>query len=128
MGKLLSLLFCISFFVTVWSQSFNLNVSNGFGTGTYNEGDTIYIWANPNFQNYSFTSWQGSATNYMLESNEWLTRIIVPQNSNVGTINASSQFVDLSSNVITGNETISLPGMNNGIQVPTTKEIYYVYY
>ncbi len=37
--------------ITVWllsftakSQTFNLSVNNGLGSGTFNEGDTIHVW------------------------------------------------------------------------------------
>ena len=107
-----------------WSQSYNLNVTHGFGTETYEEGDTIYIWANPDFNEYIFKEWQGSATNYMLEQNEWLTRIVVPIGSNTGTISALGIFDDLSSTVITTHESVILPGKDNGEQIPAMVDVY----
>ena len=122
-----ALLLCYIFLCSslTWGQSFNLNVTNGYGGGTYFEGDTVYIWSIPEYQNFSFDGWQGSATNYMLEQNEWLTRIFIPQNSNIGAINADASFTDLTSSVNIGMQIITLPGINNGIQNTSPIDIYY---
>jgi predicted esterase len=116
---LLCLIPCLS-----WSQTYNLNVTHGFGTETYAEGDTIYIWANPDFNEYVFKDWQGSATSYMLEQNEWLTRIVVPIGSNIGNISAQGTFNDLSSTVITTHESIVLPGKDNGLQISAVVDVH----
>jgi hypothetical protein len=125
MKKIAIQFFCTFLTFAGWGQSFNLNVSNGYGTGTYSEGDTIYIWSNPEFQNYSFEGWQGSATNYVLEQHEWLTRVVVPHNSNVETFNLSAEFNDITHSVTIGSEAITLPGMDNGTLNLYPKDVYY---
>jgi len=83
------------------SQSFNLTVNYGFGSGVYNEGDTIHVWANPSISDTVFTNWTGSGTNYLTFDNEWHTTLIVPSGTNVGslTINANFDIIPLTTQI-----------------------------
>ena len=125
MRKYVILLICLLSHTILWGQTFTLDISKGYGTGTYNKGDTVFIWSSPEHSTISFNEWQGSATHYMLEDNEWLTRIVVPINDTISRIKAIASFNDLSSTVNIGNEKIILPGMNNELFIPTLKEVYY---
>jgi len=107
-----------------FSQSFNLSVSNGHGSGIFSEGDTVYIWSNPEFNELVFKEWQGSAVNYMINQNEWLSKIYVPAGSNVGTLNATAQFNDLSTIADANIESIILPGLDNGVILMENEDVY----
>ena len=119
------LLFILSFCFVSSAQTFSLTVSSGHGSGSYSEGDTIYIWANPDFNENIFDKWQGSATTYMLDQNEWLTRVLVPAGSNVNSLTASADFNDLSTSVATVNDFITLPGKDNGAITQANVDVYY---
>jgi hypothetical protein len=107
------------------SQSFSLNVSSAFGGGVYNEGDTIYIWANPDFNNNVFDGWSGTAVNYMLEPNEWLSRIVVPLGTGISNLTASAQLTDISSSTVFSSENIILPALNGTINTTTAKNVHF---
>ena len=109
----------------VCGQTFASEVSKGYGSGTYQKGDTVFIWSSPEADTKCFDRWQGSATEYKLEGNEWLTRIVVPTNDTISSIHANASFNDLNSTVNIGDEEIILPVMNNGIPEKTLKEVYY---
>ncbi|MBC7383397.1 MAG: T9SS type A sorting domain-containing protein [Bacteroidia bacterium] len=54
------LLFTYILLITVvrsGAQTFNVTVKNGFGSGTYNIGDSVYILANPGPANTIFDGW-----------------------------------------------------------------------
>lgn len=119
------LIYIFSLCIICQAQTFSLSVIGGHGSGSYSEGDTIYIWANPDFNEDVFDKWQGSATTYMLEQNEWLTRIVVPTGSNISSLSATANFNDLSTSVTTVNDIITLPGKNNGAMVQASVDVYY---
>tara|TARA_Y100000766_G_C18915292_1_gene610873 strand:- start:3881 stop:5359 length:1479 start_codon:yes stop_codon:yes gene_type:complete len=125
MKKYLSLLFFSFAFLILKSQLFNLNITEGFGSGTYTKGDTVFIWSNPKYNSSTFNQWQGSATKYMLEGNEWMTRIVVPKSDTISSINASASFHNLSSNVNIGFQKILLPGVDDKVFKQNFKEVYY---
>ena len=92
MKKYLALLFFSFIGLIIKGQTFTLNITKGYGSGTYQKGDTIQIWSFADKNRLTFNQWQGSATPYMLEENEWLTRISVPVNDTVSNINAIASF------------------------------------
>jgi hypothetical protein len=61
----------------------------------------------------------------MLEKSEWITRIFVPVHDTVSTINAIASFKNLNSTVKSGHEEILLPGMDEGVYIPTFKKVFY---
>ena len=110
---------------SVCSQSFTLNVSSAYGGGVYNEGDTIYVWANPDFNNNTFDGWGGTAVSYMLEPNEWLSRIVVPAGTGISNLTASAQLADISSSTIFFSKNIILPSLNGTTTSTTAKSVHF---
>ncbi len=125
MQKFALLFICSLACSVVCGQTFTLDISKGYGTGTYQKGDTVFIWSSPEVDTRCFDHWQGSAKEYMLEGNEWLTRIVVPTNDTISLVHASASLNDLSSTVLIGDEEIILPGMDYGIPELTPKGVYY---
>jgi len=125
MRKFLCVFIGILNYSTGFGQTFTLNISKGYGTGVYQKGDTVFIWSYPETDNNSFNKWQGSANKYMLEGNEWLTRVVVPPSDTISEIYASASFNDLNSTVNIGDEKIILPKMDNEVQTTTSKDVYY---
>ena len=125
MQKFALLFICSLACSVVYGQTFTLDISKGYGTGTYQKGDTVFIWSSPEVDTRCFDHWQGSAKEYMLEGNEWLTRIVVPTNDTISLVHASASLNDLSSTVLIGDEEIILPGMDYGIPELTPKGVYY---
>ncbi len=75
-------------------SQFTLTVTNGYGGGTYNAGDTVNIWSAAIPQTSSFDRWTGDIS--VLESaDEWHTTLIMPAQNitvaanfkSIGTIN-----------------------------------------
>src|SRR5665213_1368139 len=59
------------------SDSFNVTVNNGYGSGKYKVGDTVHIFANALTANQIFGNWSGD-TNLLNGPNEWHTWFIMP--------------------------------------------------
>ena len=118
-------LFWVLFPIFGLSQSYQLTVVNGYGSGMYNEGDTVYIWSNPDFNDQVFENWSGSATSYMVEGNEWVTRITIPIGTGITSISATANHNDLASLAPTVTDLITLPGQDAGNIVPVSKEVHY---
>ncbi|MGB4838814.1 MAG: T9SS type A sorting domain-containing protein [Saprospiraceae bacterium] len=66
--------FCL---VAGHSQSFKLTVNNGYGSGTYQKGDTIHIWAEENDQEKPFQSWTGDIK-YIENKRNWHVTLVMP--------------------------------------------------
>jgi hypothetical protein len=107
------------------SQSFNLTVNNGYGSGAYNEGDTIHVWANPSFNDTVFTNWTGSGTNYLTFDNEWHTTLIVPSGTNVGSLTINANFDIIPTATQIDSTIYLLYGENSGIPSNVMKETFY---
>ena len=125
MKKYLAILIFSSIVLIVKSQTFTLNITKGYGSGIYKKGDTVQIWSFAGKNRLIFNQWEGSATRYMLEKSEWITRIFVPLHDTVSTINAIASFKNLNSTVKSGHEEILLPGMDEGVYIPTFKKVFY---
>jgi len=68
-----------------YGQSFNVNITNGYGDGVFTVGDTVHIWANEMTATQSFTFWTGDSI-FLETPEEWHTTFIMPaQNVNLST-------------------------------------------
>ena len=54
-----------------------LTLINGYGSGVYQEGDTVHVWSNLNPLNNSFGVWEGETEN-LIHPEEWHTKLIMP--------------------------------------------------
>ena len=63
------------------AQTVNLTVNNGYGSGTYQTGDTVHIWSVAYDSTQTFEKWTGD-TLFLEGSREWHTTLIMP-NQNV---------------------------------------------
>ncbi|MBC8345241.1 MAG: T9SS type A sorting domain-containing protein [Candidatus Marinimicrobia bacterium] len=109
----------------VRSQPFNLTVNNGIGSNVYNEGDTVHIWSNAIFGDSVFVDWAGTDSSYLTHNNEWHTTLIIPVNTNIGSIiiNANYDVIPFSTQI--DSTSYLLFGENNGTQSNITKECIY---
>ena len=57
--------------------SFQVTVTNGFGSGTYEVGSTVHIWSNHNPRTQVVTKWSGD-TDLLPDSGEWHTSFVMP--------------------------------------------------
>lgn len=110
MRKLVQLAFSI-FILSNYSfgQSFTVNVTNGYGDGTYNTGDTVHIWASEMTASESFKVWTGDSV-FLNHPDEWHTSFIMP-----------AQNVSVSSNF---NSIIFSPLVEQIMGVDTLKKVY----
>lgn len=69
------LLTCI--WITIHAQTHTLTVLNGYGSGAYQSGDTINVWAVSFYNQSYFDRWTGD-TITMNDPLDWHTRIVMP--------------------------------------------------
>lgn len=79
------MLFLAISFLPTWivSQTFSLTVQNGYGSGIYKAGDTVYVFSKE-LPNDSIVKQWTSADNIFIESkNEWKTRVVMPAKNTI---------------------------------------------
>ena len=59
------------------SGPFTVTVNNGYGSATYNAGDTVHIWSRECSNSETFTHWTGDTLSFA-GKNEWHTWFIMP--------------------------------------------------
>jgi len=89
--KIAVLIFFSTFILNIVNaQTYNLTVNNGYGSGTYNVGDTAHIWSVEYDSTKFFKTWS-SDTSFLSLPNEWHTFLVMPA-QNV-TVTANIQTV-----------------------------------
>ena len=80
MKKLQLIIGAIFLTLNIFSQTFNLTVNNGYGSGNFQAGDTINIFANPNPSNSVFGQWASSfpSLTVLPSLNEYHIRVVMP--------------------------------------------------
>jgi hypothetical protein len=58
-------------------QTFQLAVINGYGGGTFSEGDTVHVWAAEWANNEVFGGWTGQTAS-LKDAGEWHTTLVMP--------------------------------------------------
>jgi hypothetical protein len=66
---------------SVFAQTFNLTVNNGYGSGTYQAGDTVHIWSVAYDSTKTFGQWTGDVAS-LHRPKEWHTTLTMP-NQNI---------------------------------------------
>lgn len=59
------------------NQTFDLTVINGYGSGSYQSGDTVHVWSESFDNLHTFNIWSGSVSN-LQNPREWHTKLIMP--------------------------------------------------
>ncbi len=59
------------------AQTFSLTVDNGYGSGNYNAGDTVHIWAKEFPANSVYDKWTGNVSTVQ-RPEEWHTTLVMP--------------------------------------------------
>jgi len=108
-----------------FGQAFNLDIVNGYGAGTYLEGDTIHVWSKAVFNDTVFVNWTGSGANYLANNNEWHTTLIVPSNTSVGNLTINANYDTIFPIPQVGSTSFLLYGLNQGVETNVLKETYY---
>lgn len=65
----------VSLFIA--AQSYTLTVTNGYGSGTYNAGDTVHVWSAAIPANHVFDKWTGDIS-FLVSNDEWHTQVVMP--------------------------------------------------
>jgi len=69
--------------INIFAQTFNLTVNNGYGSGTYQAGDTVHIWSIAYDSTKTFGQWTGDISS-LHRPKEWHTTLTMPnQNMSV---------------------------------------------
>jgi len=121
---LLVVLLCLSV-RTAQSQTFNLTVTDGIGTGVYNEGDTVHVWSKAIFGDSVFVDWTGSGTTYLAQNNEWHTTLTVPVGTGAGSLTLQANFDVIPSATQISSKSYLLFGVDNSNPVTVMKESFY---
>ncbi len=58
------------------TDSFNLTVNNGYGSGKYKVGDTVHVWSTEMSASQVFNAWTGD--NSLLNNNDWHAWFVMP--------------------------------------------------
>ena len=95
-------------------SQFSLNLTNGYGGGIYNAGDTVDIWAKECPPTQYFKNWSGDTT-YVLSVNGWHTRVVMPS----ANVNLTADF-----NVFVAPETFGFEWIQGE---DTLKPVYYAF-
>lgn len=101
------------------STTFSVTVNNGVGSGTYNVGDTVYIFANPASSTQVYDKWTGDVAT-LISPNEWRTTFVMPATN----INLSATFkttipISFTNVVINGSQVYYyVPPTYRGIIIP----------
>jgi predicted esterase len=107
------------------SQSYNLTVNNGYGSGTYIEGDTVHIWSNAVFGDDVFIDWTGNGAEYLTFDNEWHTSLIVPPSTVVSNLVLNANYDQIPNTTLINSTSYLLFGENSGSTSNTLKESFY---
>ena len=81
---ILGLVGCSKDNIVTPAQTFNLTVNNGYGSGTYQVGETVHIWSVAYDSTQTFGEWIGDIS-FLDRPKEWHTTMIMP-NQNVSVI------------------------------------------
>ena len=77
---LLAVLLCSSL---SYSQTYSVTVTNGYGSGVYNVGDTVNIWSVAYDTTQTFDYWSGDSS-FLAGAHEWHSTLVMPaQNVNL---------------------------------------------
>ena len=63
--------------ITGYGQTYNVSVSNGYGGGTFNVGDTVHVWAREMSNTEVFDKWAGDA-GFLEAPDEWHSFFAMP--------------------------------------------------
>lgn len=104
---------------TPTSTTFSLTVNNGEGSGTYNIGDTAYIFSNPSSSTQVFDKWTGDIS-ALTSPNEWRTTLKMPSaNVNVTATFKTTAPINFTNVVINGSQVFYfVPATYRGIIIP----------
>lgn len=104
---------------TLTSTSFTLTVNNGEGAGTYNVGDTAYIFSNPSNNSQVFNKWTGDVS-ALKNPNEWRTTLKMPSaNIGVTATYKTTPQINFTNVVIDGSQVYYyVPATYRGIIIP----------
>ena len=109
------------------SQSFNLTVETGYGSGSYNYGDSIHVWADAPSQEYYFDHWGGNGTKY-LTLNEWHTTMSIPSGTNDVEVRLTAIYKKVNDDILVGVDSVWLWGEyqeDASTRFRMNKELYY---
>ena len=88
--------------VFVYPQKYTLTVNNGYGSGTYNKGDTVNVWSKEYDNTQTFSEWNGDAQ-FLTKPYEWHTTLLMPdQNVNISAVLKSMPVYTISYEQIMG--------------------------
>lgn len=103
--------FCFLF--CAFGQTFNLTVTNGYGSGTYTVGDTVHIWSKSYDNTKTFSTWSGNSL-FLANPKEWHTTLVMPNQN----LNVTAEIVNMPTYSIAYEQ---IMGQNN------LKNVYYFF-
>ncbi|MEE9438121.1 MAG: hypothetical protein V3V14_03915 [Saprospiraceae bacterium] len=123
---LLFVIALIGIIMTINGQMYQLNVIDGYGSGSYMKGDTVEIWAKATKGDSVFVSWSIDDDPDIELINEWHSQLVVSPDNLESLVNVTATFDVLPNSTVIGVDSFYLFGENEfEEQVRTFKNIYY---
>ena len=77
------------------TTSFQVTVTNGFGSGMYEAGSTVHVWSDHNPRTQVVTTWSGDS-DILADNGEWHTSFVMPARN----LTLNAELVDSSFQLI----------------------------
>ena len=121
MKRCLVLLFLLPFISL--SQTFDLTVIDGYGSGTYPIGDTVHIWSYNTDTSTVFSGWTINGDVFLDSKDEWHTTLTVP--SGTKSVSVTASYESISNSIIKGSRDYQLFSLDGQIISSHSKKSYY---
>lgn len=108
MLRLALLLACLGSLFQTQAQTYTLTVINGYGSGSYEPGDTVHVWSEAYDNTRTFSQWSGAVEN-LARPKEWHTTLVMPAEN----ISISAEIVDMPPYAITLEQIMGVNIMKN---------------
>lgn len=113
-------------YINTFAQSFTLTINEGYGSGTYQEGDSVHIWSKAPLNLSVFTHWTGEGLQYLTYDNEWHVILYVPESTEIGALEFTAHYDAIPNTTQMGRDSFYLWALDSfGVYQAKYKEINY---
>ncbi|MBN2776609.1 MAG: T9SS type A sorting domain-containing protein [Bacteroidales bacterium] len=78
-AKTISLITLVLLRLTCYPQQFSVSVNNGYGSGLYEQGETVYVFSRETAENEIFVEWEiGTPLEFINDEGEWRFSFVMP--------------------------------------------------
>ncbi len=122
---LFTLILVVLFFNGLKAQFYNLTVNGGYGSGSYQVGDTVHIWSEAYDNTKTFSTWNGNFQ-FLANPNEWHTILIMPNQD----VTVTSQIANMPAYNINYEQIMGADNLKNVYSFfpPNSKGLLYLFH